>query len=264
MSIIEPPGNIVIQFEGVCVNLKQTHFPFLPAAHRIVMINASTISHVWDMNIAAHVAGFSTDVSPDAPATPFNGAVVKIANASGNGVTYIPKGEEGAYDDIPSLASLNPDLGLKAEMASLAVLAGHNPALASCYFDIDSGEIGSKRTQLGATLTVVKIQTVGSPTYQLTPFATGLSSRTPRALQPQKATNSMFFWNAETDASQASIWDFLLNYLILKEPPSGRPNVPDTPTAGNARSRKSEMLARLPKAKREALTDVGCSNSTYP
>jgi len=254
---------VVIQFEGTCVNFRRQDFPFLPTAHRIVMINASTITRVWNQDIAPHTAGFSTDLSPFAPMFPISGSVVQIANAVPTGVRYIPKGEPGSYDAIPSLAALNPKLGLTPESASLAVLVGHNPSLTACCFDVDDGVIGSDVSVGGATMTIVTIETTDDPLYQLKPFPTGLSSRLLTALPPQKATNTLYFWNAEADPSQASPFDFLLSYLILRLPPVDPPAIIPTVTAGNRLNRWSTMLAMLPNANPVA-TDVGCSNSTFP
>jgi len=256
-------GEVVIQFEGTAVNFRRQDFPFLPAAHRIVMVNASTITRVWNQDIAPHMAGFSTDLSPDTPAFPISGSVVQIANALKTGVSYVPKGEPGSYDAIPSLAALNPNLGLTPDSASLAVLVGHNPSLTACCFDVDDGVIGSAVSDLGATMTIVTIKTTSDPLYQLQPFPTGLSSRLLTAMPPQPATDKMFFWNAETDATQASPFDFLLNYLILRLPPAEQPAIIPVAAKGNRRNRRSAMLATLANVSPD-ITDVGCSNSNFP
>src|SRR3954452_18191736 len=113
---------VVIQFEGICVNFSQRSFPMLPTAHRIVLINASEITDVWNHPIEKHHAGFSTDLDPTKPKFELHGAVVQITNpiTTGlqTGVTYDP-----SFNNIPSLTALTPDLS----PASMAVLVDHNP-----------------------------------------------------------------------------------------------------------------------------------------
>ncbi len=254
MTIIPPPATqtVVIQFEGICVNFRRTDFPFLPAAHRIVLINASTITDVWGNIISPHLAGFSVGADPAVPTTPLTGSVVQIANPVQTGVVYDP-----SYHLLPSLCLLTPGLG----GPSMAVLTGHNPELVSCYFDINNGVISSVGSTLNAAMTVVTVQTTGDPLYQLTPFATVLSSSPILEVEPQPATNQMFFSNEETNISEASDDDFLLSYLVLSQPPLTTPNLPEGTSNGSAKNRKSEIAKLFGIV---ALTEVGCSNSAYP
>jgi hypothetical protein len=254
-------GQVVIQFEGICVNFSQRSFPFLPTAHRIVLINASTITDVWGHTIDPHFAGYSTDLDPNKPMFPLNGAVAQIVNpiTTGlqTGVTYDP-----SYKNIPSLTALTPNLS----PASLAVLLGHNPALTACYFDVEFGTISSTVSKFGATMTVVTIMTDGDPMYLVMPFTTELSS-TPMPIVPAlPATSNMFFWNEEVSPVGASNDDFMLSYLVLSDPPAQAPNLPPPSGGGPTPNRKATVLAASAIAARvgETFTDVGCSNSAYP
>jgi len=256
VTIIPTPPDIqtvVIQFEGICVNFRRSDFPFLPAAHRIVLINASMITNVWGNSIAPHLAGFTLNsLDPDTPTTALSGAMVQITNPLQTGLVY-----DTTYNAIPSLTLLT--LGLNGP--SLAVLTGHNPDLTSCYFDINHGTISSAPS-LGATMTVVTIQTLGPPMFQVTPFPTGLSSTPSPVLQPEAATNQMFFSNEEVNIADASDFDFLLSYLVVNLPPVGTPTLPPTSTGTPSPNRKSAMAAKLHM--QQDFSDVGCSNSTYP
>ncbi len=261
MTIIPPPATqtVVIQFEGICVNFRRSDFPFLPAAHRIVLINASTITDVWGNIIFPHLAGFTVGSDPTVPTTPLSGSVVRITNAVKTGVTYIPEGEPDSYDAIESLTALTPGLS----GPSLAVLVGQNPEVTACCFDVDDGVIGSAPSGLGATMTIVTIQTTGDPLYQLTPFPTGLSSAQIFEVPPQPATNQMFFSNEEIEPSQGSDNDFLLSYLVVDPPPVGTPTIPTSATGTPSPNRKSMMAAKLPPPQK-VFSDVGCSNSQFP
>lgn len=254
-------SQVVIQFEGICVNFSQLSFPFLPTAHRIVLINASAITDVWGHTIEPHLAGYSTDLDPTKPMFPLKGAVAQIVNpimtGPQPGVTY-----DSSYAKIPSLTALTPNLSPE----SLAVLLGHNPALTACYFDVDFGTIGSTVSKFGATMTVVTILTDGDPIYLVTPFSKELSSTPIPILNPQPATSSMFFWNEEVSPLGASNDDFMLSYLILSDPPAKAPNLPPPSSGGPTPNRKATVLAAAAVAGRlgDMFSDVGCSNSTYP
>jgi hypothetical protein len=256
-------GQVVIQFEGICVNFSQLSFPFLPAAHRIVLINASDITEVWGNRIDRHYAAFSTDLDPTVPMFQLHGAVVQIVNPIRTdpqaGVTYDP-----TYQTIPSLTTLTPDLS----PASLAVLIGRNPALTSCYFDIDYGTIGSATSQYGAFMTQVTILTDGDPLYMVTPFRSVLSSAPMELLKPLPATSSMYFWNEEDSPLGASNDDFMLSYLVLSVPPIKAPNLPTSPGGGPTSNRKATVLQAAAASANvhmtDFMTDVGCSNSRYP
>jgi len=113
-----------------------------------------------------------------------------------------------------------------------------------------------------ASMTVVTIQTLGPPMFQVTPFPTGLSSTPSPVLQPEAATNQMFFSNEEVNIADASDFDFLLSYLVVNLPPVGTPTLPPTSTGTPSPNRKSAMAAKLPM--QQDFSDVGCSNSTYP
>jgi hypothetical protein len=271
VTIFPPPEiqTVVIQFEGICVNFKRSDFPFLPAAHRIVLINASTITNVWGNTIDPHLAGFSTGPNPDptnplpVDELPLTGAIVQIANpvttGTQTGVTY-----DSTYQAIPSLTQLTPG----ATPVSLAVLVGQNPELAACYFDVDFGTISSQLSKVGgATMTVVTIQTNGAPQYQMTPFATGLSSPPLLTAEFLPATNNMSFWNEEQSIAGARNNDFLLSYLVVSPPPAS-PNLPTSTGSGSTPNRKSRMLNAAAVSGQvglqDFLTDFGCSNSTYP
>lgn len=255
-------SQVVIHFEGICVNFSQISFPFLPTKHRIVLINASAITQVWGQSIEPHVAGFSFTTGPGPgmpPLIPLNGAVVRITNpittVPQTGVTY-----DSTYHDIPSLTSLTS--GLSPE--SLAVLTGHNPALTSCYFDVDYGTIGSTHGQ-GGFMTVVTVLTDGDPLYEMKPFATGLSSDPSGfAAFSQAATANMYFWNEEENVLKASKSDFLLSYLVLSQPPSSMPNLPAQPLTGMVQTRNRKTALLEATGHRLMSTDVGCSNSNYP
>jgi hypothetical protein len=269
VTIIPPPEpeieSVVIQFEGICVNFSRLSFPLLPTAHRIVLINASEITEVWKNPIEKHHAGFSTDLDPNKPMFPLNGAVVQIVNPITtaplqSGVTYDP-----SYKNIPSLTTLTPDLS----PVSLAVLVGHNPALTACYFDVDYGTISSVKSTYGAWMTQVTILTDGAPMYLVTPFSSKLSSPPlPLLDSPQFATNSMYFWNEEDSPAGAKNVDFMLSYLVLSAPPINPPNLPPPSGWGSAVNRKTTVLGAPAASEREGLqleyTDVGCSNSAFP
>jgi len=254
---------VVIQFEGICVNFSQVSFPFLPTAHRIVLINASQITDVWNHPIDPHLAGYSTDLDPNTPMFHLSGAVAQIVNpiktGLQRGVTY-----DSTYKNIPSLTALTP----KLSPASLAVLLGHNPALTACYFDVDYGTISSTVSKYGATMTQVTILTDGDPMYLVTPFASVLSSALMPLLDPQPATSSMFFWNEEDSPVGATNNDFMLSYLVLSVPPATAPNIPSPSGGGPTSNRKATVLESAAVSERvslqEAFTDVGCSNSTFP
>jgi hypothetical protein len=256
-------SQVVIQFEGICVNIKRSDFPSLPAAHRIVLINASEITDVWGNPIEKHHAGFSTDLDPKVPMFSLAGAAVQIVNpiTTGlqTGVTYDP-----SYNDIPSLRALTPGLS----PASPAVLIGNNPELTACYFDVDFGTIFSTTSQFGALMTVVTILTDGDPQYQVTPFPAALSSTPVQIPEPLPATNTMFFWNEEDSVLGASNDDFMLSYLVVSPPPLLAPNLPQSPGAGPTPNRKASVLAAAAVpglvGHTERLSDVGCSNSAYP
>lgn len=256
-------GQVEIQFEGICVNFKQSEFPSLPAKHRIVLINASTITNVWGETISPHLAAFSLGSDLTVETIPLSGAVVKIANPITDerqpGVTY-DTAPNSAYANIPSLTALTPSL---TSVPSPAVLTGDNPDLVSCFFDIDFGTISSRGGLGGSIMTVVTILTDGDPLYQLTPFATGLSSSPILEVEPQPATGQMFFSNEETEVSQAKDEDFLLSYLVLSPPPSTTPNIPLGAVKRNAANRKSEIARKLSNGPL-TFSDIGCSNSQYP
>jgi len=243
---------VVIQFEGICVNFKKSDFPFLPAAHRIVLINASNITQVWGNTISPHAARFSLG-SLTADTEPLNGSIVQIANPDPvQTVTY-----DASYAGIPSLRTLTPLLG----PAWLAVLTGHNPALTACYFDIDHGVIGSIGSDFGAAMTVVTIETIGDPMYQLTPIPEVLSSIPVAATQWVPATDKMFFSNGEAPDGQSHDNDFLLSYLVVSPPPVETPALP-APIGGNGAPNFKSELAKLLNL--VYMTDLGCSNSAYP
>jgi hypothetical protein len=265
-------GQVVIQFEGICVNFKQSDFPFLPAAHRIVLINASEITDVWGNTIEKHHAGFATNLGANTQIFPLPGATVKIVNpiTTGlqTGVTYIEEppeepGQPGPYSDIPSLTALTPDPPLSP--VSLAVLIGNNPGLVKCYFDVDYGTIGSTISQFNALMTVVTILTDGDPQYQVTLFPTALSSTAAEDPEPELATK-MFFWNEEDDPFKASDDDFMLSYLVVSPPPVDPPGLPESTGAGSSPNRKASVMAANPETVglMDGFTDLGCSNSTYP
>jgi hypothetical protein len=270
VTIIPPEPDVqsvVIKFEGICVNFSRLNFPLLPTAHRIVLINATTITDVWGNLIDPHMAGFSTGSDTTglpsgdpAGEIPLQGATVKIAKpittGSQTGVTY-----DASYKDIPSLTTLTPG----ATPVSLAVLFGQNPALVACYFDVDFGTISSACSPLGATMTVVTILTDGPPQYQIEPFVTALSSlSSPSPLKAAllPATNSMFFWNEEQSFAGASKNDFLLSYLVV-DPPPVSPTIPTIACIGPATPNRKSTLAGKSGVE-GMLVDLGCSNSAYP
>jgi hypothetical protein len=256
---------VVIKFEGICVNFSRVSFPFLPAAHRIVLINATTITDVWKNPIDSHVAGFSTGSDPSglpwgdpAGEIRLKGATVQIANPITTelqtGVTY-----DASYKNIPSLTTLTPE----ATPVSLAVLLGENPELVACYFDVDFGTISSACSPLGATMTVVTILTDGAPYYQMKPFGSRLSSSRQSIPEVTPATNTMFFWNEEQSFAGASPNDFLLSYLVVNPPPALSPNLPAMACIGPSTPNRKSSLAGKSGVGAE-LVDLGCSNSAFP
>lgn len=251
-------SQVEIQFEGICVNFNRSDHEFLPVEHRIVLINASTITNVWGNTIAPHLAGFSVGPDLTVPTIPLTGAVMKITNpivdSAGPSVTFDPS----FANNVPSLTELTPGM---TSHPSLSVLLGNNPNLVACYFDVEFGTISSRQSVHGGFMTVVTIQTNGDPMYELTPFATGLCSSQILQVGKQPATNQMFISNEETDVSQGRDSDFLLSYLVLSPPPSDQPNVPGATSPGSTINRKSEIAASLGLF---GMTEVGCSNSAYP
>lgn len=246
-----PENQVVIQFEGTCVNFVQQFEAALPVAHRIVLPNVSQLTSVWGHPIALHHAGFSlTNVFEDGVA--LNGAVLTIANPVATGLTYAT-----SFQTVPTLSGpdgLLPTLG----PSSRAVLLGHNPALAACYFDLTDGVVSSLVASGNAVYTTVTVTTNGTPLLQVTPFPTGLSSTPPEAAAPiEISTGTLFVWNEED--SGGSDYDFLISYLCAEVIPAAQPPLAPAPvTPAKPVQHSSRKLAL------RGFEDPGCSNSQYP
>ena len=253
------PEHVTVQvrFEGICINVERKHHPDLACEHRVVVPNVAGQRDIWGCPIDSHAAGyaFSLDVGAE---TPLTGATLRITNACTTAsVIY-----DESYNRIPNLTTVMQELGGRelGPISPAAVNLRRFDAV-SCWFDVDAGRISACMTGEGAAVTVIDIDCHGEPLLELVPFPSQPLKPSPVEIP----TRQMYVWN-ESDGPGCSD-DFLLSYLVAEYLPIARPPIPPNPsgivTCPGGLTRK-DVRGFTRKQPLDDVTDIGCSNSTYP
>lgn len=247
-----------IEFLGICT--------YVPALSRYVLVNAtnpnpineryqltgrdSIVPHVALLTIAkdqiVNIEGnapFQDLPGQDVVQLILDGYTLTIANAAPSIV-----GEDA--NCLPHLSALVPGIG-----PGPAVNDG-NPALASCYFDFDSGIIRGFQTPSQAGFTRFFTQTSGDPELRITPFGGGSSTLV--TLRNLAEGRPITITNLPTgqDEGKDNDNDFLLQFLAADQFPSQWPMplpLPQCPPSNPG-----------PINPPEGDIGPGCSNSNLP
>jgi hypothetical protein len=236
-------GELKIQFKGICVNFRQLDNPRLPVLHRVVLVNASLEMLIDEHEIPPHFASIQLPTLT----IPLAGSRLRVRNPLNLGCVY-----DSNYTTLPNLTALISEQdGTNLGLPSLPMMLGENPALAACYFDVNSG-IFSACNDGGSATTLLTIETDGDPILDQIPFATvpfpppvaqplpGLTPGVPLTVQNVSSGEQ---------PSQETEFHFYLSYLTAQQMPAS-PALP--------------LPLTLPPCLPAAIAGPGCSNSNYP
>jgi hypothetical protein len=245
-------GTIKIQFQGVTVHFRQPFHPFLPFAHRVVMLNVTRGATLGGAAIPPHfgvMTGTGTLVPPQVGINnpmPLTGVSLRVLDPATIGCTYDP-----SYERLPNLTTLTASKGETLGPPSLPVLVGADPDLVAGYFDFDSGSF-TACTDNGAAGVTVDVTTTTDPVQlQVTPFAMYPSpAPEPWSLSFSSGSSIIVQLVAPDEGpSTDGLEHFFLSYLTADTLPSVLSPPGDTPPdCGLFRG----------------IAGPGCSDSNYP
>jgi hypothetical protein len=251
---------VTVHFIGICTNISKSRLPELPAAHRIVLVNASKGSR--DTVYAQHPIG------PHTASIAFDGRTPMPLKGCTLTLTHGAAGMRGApqlapdFHRLPNLTALfdGAERGRQLSVPSREVVIEGKPDRAACYFDVQIGTLTAQTNELGSISTTL---TATGPHFLLEarPFEGG---SLPEGLHETTVlTEDTTIVIGNTDTADKSPVDFILHYLTAQDPPV-HPPIPDMSGLAFVVSDKPERVDFPDRFPPRNTVGAGCSNSNYP